>query len=197
MLNKTKIFAVTLIMGALATVHVAEAADVSIHASLKARLALSATAGNDMNFGTVNFDRAHNGRIQIGTDGRVSLGAGSAGLNVTGENTTPADVMISGDSQSTVSIACDASGRLSNGAGGALGLTNVEFSVDSGKSYGSATACRGLGEPSETLDLGANNTPKLYFGGAVDVQPNSFLQNADYSTANGGGDPIRVRLIYQ
>ena len=176
---------------------VAHAIDVQVNASVNMKAVISATAGQDMNFGNVNFEPNHSGEIRLATNGSVQLGGGASGLTLDGGSPTAGDVTISGDGQSNIEISCESNGVLGSNGSGTLNLQDVQFSVDSGRSYGAATNCSGLSSPAAVLDLASNNAPKLFFGGALNVSGNAISASDQYSTANAGGDPVTVRVVYQ
>ena len=175
----------------------ANAADIWIDGGIVTRAVVSATKGQDMDFGYVDYDPIHAGQIQLGTDGSVQLGGGASGVSLNGGTPTAGDITLSGDGQSTIQISCESSGVLGAGGVSTLNLQNVEFAIDTGQVYGSGTPCAGLSSSSATIDLASNNAPQIFFGGALDLSGNAITRSDHYSTANAGGDPVTVRIVYQ
>ena len=178
--------------------YAAFATDMDIDAVIQTRAAITLSKISDMNFGIVEYDTAHSGQIQLATDNGVSLSGSSSGLTLPGGITSSAaKVDVSGDSQSTVEISCDSAGTLSDGDAHTLALQNVELAIDSGTSYGSGTPCAGVGVTSAAVDLATNPSPTILLGGAVDAGPNSITVSSAFSTANAGGNPVKLRVVYQ
>jgi len=150
-----------------------------------------------MNFGDVDYDTIHSGAIELGTNGTVQLASGSAGINLNGGAPSAGDLTISGDGQSTIQISCESAGVLGASGGHALTLQNVEFAIDTGRTYGAGTSCSGLASPGASIDLASNTSPQIFFGGALDVSGNAISHSGNYSTTNAGGDPVTVRVVYQ
>lgn len=65
------------------------AADTHIHASVTFKKALSASVGNDMDFGIITYELNHGGTVTLGTNGAVQLENGSNGLSLSGGAHTP------------------------------------------------------------------------------------------------------------
>lgn len=150
-----------------------------------------------MNFGAVDFDPIHTGSIQLGTNGSVTLGGGASGLNLNGGTPTAGDVTIGGDGQSMIEISCENTGILGGAGASTLNLSNVQFSIDVGQSFGGATSCAGLGNSPATIDLSVNAAPQILFGAALDVSGSAISTSGSYSTAAAGGDPVTMRVVYQ
>lgn len=183
-------------MGALCFQAPAYAVDIDVGATLHTSAAISATKGQDMNFGTVRYDANHAGQVQLGTNGSLQLSGDSYGLALSGGTATPGDIIVGGDSLSNVEVSCEVDAQLGNNGSSTLSLSNVQFSVNAGHAYGAATMCNGLGNASATLDLGAEPAPQLFFGAAVNFTSNSITSSETFSTSNGG-DPVTVRIVYQ
>lgn len=172
------------------------AADVDVDASIITRAAISLTKNTDMDFGAVDYDAAHGGSIQLGTDGTVIL-TGATGLTLGAAGTTPGDVDVSGDGASTIEISCDTGGTLTDGGANTLTLSSVEFTTAAGGAPGTGTSCAGLGTTPGTVDLAVTATPTILMGGTLDVTGNAIAAAATYSTASAGGDPVTLRVVYQ
>jgi len=189
-------YAAALILSAI-TPGIAHAVDVTVGAAVNMRAVISATKGQDMNFGNIDYDPNHTGTIELGTNGALQLASGSSGISLNGGAPSAGDLTISGDGQSTIQISCENGGVLGAGGGHALPLQNVEFAVDTGRAYGAGTPCSGLASSSTTIDLASNIAPKILFGGALNVSGNAITYSGNYSTTNAGGDPVTVRVVYQ
>lgn len=185
-------FAATLIISCNTPLH---AADTGVDAGIQTRAAIEVTKISDISFGTVDYTPTHSGIIQLATDGTVSL-SGASGLTMSGAPTA-ASLNLSGDGASIIDLACDLAGTLSDGASNTLPLSGIEYVVDTGTSFGSGTPCAGIGSVSGSIDLSANATPTLLMGAAIDTSTTPIASNALYSTANGGGDPVTLRVTYQ
>lgn len=175
----------------------AYALDTNVGAAVKMRQVISATKGQDLNFGQVDYEPSHSGAIQLGTDGNIQLGSGTFGISLNGGTPTAGDITLSGDGQSTIEISCENNGVLTAGGANTLNLQNVEFAVDAGQAFGSGTQCAGLAAPAAAIDLASNNTPKILIGGALNVASNAITSSNTYSTTNAGGDPVTMRVVYQ
>ena len=196
MFNK-KLLSLGLVAGLLVgTAQVATAADIDVDASIQTQAALSLTKNTDMDFGLVEFDAAHSGEIQLGTNGTVTL-TGASGLTLGTAATTAGDVDVSGDAASVIEISCDAGGTLTDGGSNTLTLSDVEIAIDTGAAAGSGTACAGLTTVSTTVDLSSTATPKILMGGTLDVGADAIDGTFTYDTAAAGGDPVTLRVVYQ
>lgn len=175
----------------------AYALDINVGAAVTMRQVISATKGQDLNFGQVGYEASHGGEIQLGTDGNIQLSGGTFGIDLNGGAPTAGDITLSGDGQSTIEISCENSGVLAAGGSNTLNLQNVELAVDSGQAFGSGTQCTGLASPITAIDLASNNAPTILIGGALNVASNAITSTNTYSTANAGGDPVIMRIVYQ
>lgn len=173
------------------------AADTHIHASVTFKKALSASVGNDMDFGIITYELNHGGTVTLGTNGAVQLENGSNGLSLSGGAPHAADVTLSGDDQSTVEVSCETTGTLKNGNSDSLALKNIEIAIETGLAPGNGLACSGLNVTTASIDLGSTPSPKIYLGGAVDVANNAIQNGGAYSTVQAGADPITIRVVYQ
>ena len=172
------------------------AADMAVHASLNTRKAISLAKTQDMNFGTIEYDAVHTGQIILGTDGSVSLGGAGNGI-LLGGTAKAGQIGISGDNKSIIEISCSGVGSLSDGFGQSLPLTAVEYAIDNGVAGVAGTACNGLGIAPSLIDLSAQSTPEILMGGTVDVGSSAITNDANFSTANAGGSPVTLRVVYQ
>lgn len=175
----------------------AYAVDVTVGAAVNMRAVISAAVGQEMSFGNIDFEPVHTGEIQLGTDGVVQLSGSTSGISLNGGSPSAGDLVVAGDGQSIIEISCESNGVLSSTSANSLNLQNVQFSIDTGQAFGSATHCAGLGTSVASVDLTGNGAPKLLFGGALDVSGNAISVSEAHSTANAGGDPVTVRVVYQ
>jgi len=199
--EKTHIFIITiqrlLFLSIVAFSFPSKAADVAVDAHIRFKSAIAAVTVSDMNFGDILYEASHTGSIELGTNGNVQINGGSIGLSADGGSSTAGEVAISGDAASIVEISCENSGVLASSSGDTLSLQNIELAVNAGQNFGSGIACAGLASSVQTIDFGATPTPTLLFGGSVNVASNAITQNTSFSTMNGGGDPVTVRVVYQ
>lgn len=172
-------------------------ADTTIDATVITRAALSVTANQHMNFGVIEFEPTHNGRLELGTDGSIAVDGSAVGLNISGGSPTPATVTLGGDGTSTVEISCMENGNLSNGSGQNITLFNVEMSIGIGVPSGGATACGGLGNAVSTVDLSTTPSPTIFVGGQLNLDNDAITNSSSYSTTLSGGVPITLRMVYQ
>ena len=173
------------------------AADLSVHASLMARAAISATANSEMNFGEIIFEPSHSGDIILDTNGNVTLDQNSYGLALSGNNTAAGEVVLSGANDAVVEISCETQGLLTSSAGGDLNLSAIEVALNAGVSHGQGAKCNGLGNAVKTVEFSDNASQKLLMGGVVKVGSGAITQSSQFSTASNGGSPVRVRITYQ
>ena len=185
------------ILGMVALQAPAHAVDIQIGASIQLRAVISATKGQDMNFGSVRYENSHAGQVQLGSDGSVGLSGDSYGLSLDGGGATAGDLTLNGDSLSNIEVSCDSTAQLGSDGTSTLSLDNVQFSIDSGAAYGSGTPCAGINTASVAIDLGATPSPQLFFGAAVNFTSDSIDSSSLYSTSVGAGSPVTVRVVYQ
>ena len=197
-MNKVNFLAFGVAMGVLAfAASPSFAADVDVDASITTKAAVALTKNTDMNFGTVEYDVAHTGTIELGTDGNAGLAAGSTGMTLSG-TPTAGDVDVSGDGASIVDISCETGGTLTDGGANTLTLSAVEISTAAGgAAAGAGTACAGLATAAASVDLAVTATPKILMGASIDVTADGIDGSFDYDTANAGGDPVTLRVVYQ
>ena len=173
------------------------AADITVDASVVTRAAISVTATQQMSFGIIEYDPSHDGSLELATDGSISLGGSSTGLNVAGGSPAPAQISLNGDGTSLIEVSCMNTGTLSNGSGQFLNLQNVEIAIDAGVAFGSGSACNGLGTSISVVDLSINAAPIIFVGGEIDLSNDAIVSSASYSTTSSGGSPVTLRFIYQ
>ncbi len=180
----------------LSVIPALHAETISIDATLRTRAVISATKTSDMNFGIVSYDPEHSGQIRLGTNGAASLGGSSRGLALGGA-TTPAEVVASGDGKSVIEISCDSGGTLSDGAGHLIPIAGTELAAGAGVDYGLGADCAGLGNAVMNFDLNSNPAPRIRMGARLEIGKNAIGSSTTYSTANGGGRPVTLQVVYQ
>ncbi len=165
------------------------AATQDIGASVTAHGAISLSNVQDMNFGHIDYAVTHSGGLRLGTNGNITK-INHVGLVLSG--TTSAGSFDIASDGSTMEISCEQEGTLSNSNGDTLNIGNIEITNGVGGEYGTATACRGIGsEP-----LIASNLATIKVGANL-ASLNNNLKSGTYSTANAGGSPITVSVVYQ
>ena len=150
----------------------------------------------DMFFGTVEYDATHSANVNLGTDGIVTLTA-ATGVAHDG-NGNPATVTVTGSVADVIEVKCQ--NRLILRLGGKrINVRRTEVAIDTGVSFGNGGRCRGTGggaTPAAVVDLAVNPNPTVLIGGRAQIR-NSNLDSGTYSSQNGGGRSMRLRVIYQ
>lgn len=154
----------------------------------------------DLSFGLIEYSTTHSGQVRIGTNGNVTL-TGSGLMYVSGA--FPANVRITAIPASGIlDIKCRANGSLrGNSTGSALTMNRLQISIDTGVNYDAANLCAGIagGNPvAVSVDLAVSPTPIVLIGGRLVVGAGALNNtNTSYSSANAGGQHIRLRVVYQ
>lgn len=167
----------------------AYAESANIGASVLFRQALSITNVIDMEFGAVEYvASAGSANITLSPDGSLVSDNVEYTVNPTG---VAGSLDISGDTGSTVNISCDATGSVSDGVN-TLDLDTVNISVDGGST---SFACTGSSSVAASPTL--TGSDQLVMGATLVVPSASVLSNDEFNTANAGGSPINVTIVYQ
>ena len=167
--------------------------NVNVTAEFRTALVLATT---DVAFGILEFSGA-----PAGTDTATiaaSTGAITYAGNFSGPSTgTAGNVQVTaGSDGSTVSVRCEASATLSDGT------ETIDFNLIQVREEGAGadSACVNLSTSSATLvlDIGGGTADEFAFGGTLDGGTVSGgFGAAVYDTANAGGSPFQVDIIYQ
>lgn len=149
-----------------------------------------------MSFGSVEDAGGGNRGLQMGTDGNV-IYIGNVSGNGVG---SAASALIGGTTGLTVGISCEKIATLSDGLGGTVGLKNIgaTMGVASATSFAGMTLCKGFGRRKDVFQHVLTGIPAqdtLLLGGEITIsgQP----QSGNFSTANTGGSPFAIRVVYQ
>ncbi len=177
----------------------AHATDIDVTATLTASAAVTVANNANMDFGGLDFANLHSGTLQLGPDGNAAL-TGDTALTVTGSAANGELAVTS--STGTIDVTCDATGTISDGAGGGADLTiaSVVWDVTQTTFGAASNTCGGLGTGAVSLDTGASNDPTLYIGASLTITSNDLNGSSGstaFNTANTGGDPITFRLVFQ
>jgi len=178
------------------------AADGDVTATASFRVAITVTATQVLAFNATGPKIEYSGtpdtsELRVYTDGtRTETGAfyilpvGTA---------TPGILQISATPAETVNIGCDDQATLGRSSGGqTLILSDIEIDVTGGVGV-DATDCSagGLGTPVvASLAIPGPGTANVNIGGRIVANSGSGVQAGDYSTANAGGDPVTLRVLY-
>lgn len=112
---------------------------------------------------------------------------------------TPGILQISATPAETVNIACDDTATLGRSSGGqTLVLSAIEIDI-AGGTNADATDCNAAGLTSAvvgSLTIPGGGTANVNIGGRIVANSGSGVQAGDYSTANAGGDPVTLRVLY-
>ncbi len=164
-----------------------------VGASVTAHGAMAISNVQDINFGHIDYDVVHSGGVRLGTDGNIIAVSGS-GLVLSG-NVNPGTLTVASDG-TAIEISCETTATLANENGDILSLGTAEITNDDGVAFGDATRCRGIGsDPLITSGL-----TELKIGGQLVVGTElggNDLTGGTYSTANAGGVPLTVSVVYQ
>ena len=177
--------------------NVAQATDIDVTATMTASAAVTVANSSNIDFGGIDFTGAHSGTLELGPDGNVALGGGSANLTLTGASTAgQLDVT---SSAGTIEVTCDATAVIGDGTQD-LNITTIVWDT-SAATYGAASnTCGGLGVGAVAIDTGASNDPSLFVGAELTIGANELAASSGstpFDTSTGGGDPITFRLVFQ
>ncbi len=181
MLNKKLLLTAAIALSTIISSHVlAETQDVG--ASLNSQQAISISNVRDMDFGLVTYATNHSGNLSLETDGSIVLAGNNTGLSLSGSTHTGSFDISSGGG--AMEITCSKTATLATPAGDTLLLNPVLV-----KGHPN---CRGVGvDP-----IVADNVTSVELAGLIAISSNS-LTTGTYSTANAGGSPVTVSIVYQ
>ncbi len=172
----------------------AQAATQDVGASLTAHGAIAFSNVQDISFGHIDYDVIHKGSLRLGTDGNIKL-VGDEGLVLSG-SASSGSMTVSSDG-TTVEISCDQDATLTNANGDTIGLNHAIITNGVGVDFEVAKRCADIGNQPLVDSTGIVN---LKFGGALTIGTalgGNNLTGGTYSTANAGGSPITVSVVYQ
>ncbi len=164
-----------------------------VGASVTAHGAIAISNVQDMNFGHIDYDVVHSGGVRLGTDDSIVAVSGS-GLVLSGSVNHGALTVASDGS--ALEISCEQDATLANANGDTLWLHDTEITNGAGGAFGSATACSGIG----VTPLVVSGLAELKMGGQLIIGTalgGNNLTGGTYSTANAGGSPLTVSVVYQ
>jgi len=167
----------------------------AVFTPVHAQVVINTTA--NMDFGRVDFAAAHNGRIQLGTDGNVqTTGFGLSARN----NGNAAVAQVTLPNSGILEVKCGATGVLVDPVGTDLTISNIEIAVNTGVAFGSGIPCDGV-LPADsvvmTLDMDALNDPNVLFGGEIVVVGPITLPSDKTYVTSGTGSPIQLSIVVQ
>lgn len=137
--------------------------------------------------------------VKLGTNSAATYG----GVFTAGGSTVPAagTVVINNvQNGTTVQVQCDASAVMTNGASAKITVDGVKVAAEgSTGSYTSAgSACNGnAGAVATTMTYNSSTANTFYFGGMIDGSTATSFAAGAYSSANSGGTPMTVVVLYQ
>ena len=149
---------------------------------------------SDMSFGFLDYDGTHNGNLQLGTNGAITVN----GTGMTSDNNTAAGSITVTSASGVVEVRCTDTGKLRN-ANNTLDLLNAEAAINSGAPFGGGTTCQGNRKnstPVAVVDLSSTPNPVVLIGAQMDI-PAGSLVSGSYSSATGGGQAITVTITFQ
>lgn len=132
--------------------------------------------------------------VKLGTNGTRSAG----GVFTTAGGTVVAgDVAITGTFGVSVSVSCDSTAIMGNGAGKTINIINIEVSKESTTAnHGSGNACTGIGNNILSFTLTSGTDDQVKVGGQITgTGASSPFATGAYSTATGGND-IQIDIVY-
>ncbi|PIR34043.1 MAG: hypothetical protein COV36_01530 [Alphaproteobacteria bacterium CG11_big_fil_rev_8_21_14_0_20_44_7] len=153
----------------------------------------------DMDFGVIEYSGSGNLRAYLSPiDGSLSCNNSNYQCPASG---TPGSFQINGDSGAVVDISCERRAVLSDSTNTLNLVQTAIYNQKTGLFYmcrnlGRSTSFTLRGNPPDS-DAPSNNASHTFLmGGMLRVQ--GGIQAAGvYSTANAGGDPISIRVVYQ
>ena len=182
-------------MAAIAPV---KATDIDLSATVVAAVAITLTPVTNLDFGAIDFTTgAHNGDVELGSDGSIALAGGAAGLVLSG--TPSAGQFTIGSTANDVDISCDATAVVGDGTRN-LTLSVIKYDTTAGTFAGTTNTCTGLGNVISTIDTGATPNPNIFVAANLNIPANALdgsLGGTPYDTATGGGDPVTFRVVFQ
>lgn len=152
---------------------------------------------SDMNFGLLDFGQTYNARIQLGTNGNLSVvGTGIAA----GGGETAGRVRITLPDTGIVDIKCSSQAQLYDATATTLTVENIQISVGSGTGFGTGLLCggTGMGDPVVTsIDMSAIPDPEVFIGGEIVINAPITLPNDHVYNTSGGGVPVTISVVVQ
>ncbi|MFH1158504.1 MAG: hypothetical protein V1721_06440 [Pseudomonadota bacterium] len=158
--------------------------------------ALGLTPTN-MQFGTNVYSGDPSGAadfVKLGTNGARVVGGV---FTANGGAVVAGDVTITGTTGNSISVSCDATAVMGNGAGKTINIINIEVAKESATfAPGLAAACTGIGNNVLTFNLTSGTDDQLKVGGVITGSgASSPFASGAYSTATGGND-IQIDIVY-
>lgn len=170
----------------------AKTEQVDIESSATFQSALTLTNPIPMAYGIIQFSDSAAGNIDMGTNASIIYTDGYSG----GSMGAAGSVTINGTTGEIVDISCITVATLSDGTN-TMPITSAEINIASGVAFGSGIACAGLGIASMAHTISATPTNNnILLGARIDGSTSPVASGA-YSTANAGGSPLTIRVIYQ
>ena len=148
----------------------------------------------DSAYGTIDYVAGANGNIDMGANGAIAYGPGYSGTGVG----VPGRFQIGGGFFNRVDISCNPTAVMTNSAGSALLISEVEVSSVFGTGpFGTGATCNGIGNTvlSITLFFGVYNT--VLIGTRIDGTGGIPVGPGYYATDNPGGTSMLFDVVYQ
>lgn len=134
--------------------------------------------------------------IQLGTDGSIVYSG-----NISGSGSgSPASAVITGTTGLTVAISCDKIATLADATtGSTVAVKNIGATLGTTTApYSGLTLCKGIGRRKEIFQhviTGITTQDTLRLGGEISISGQPVV--GDFSTANTGGAPFIINIVYQ
>jgi hypothetical protein len=159
-------------------------------------IALTPTA---MNFGT-NVYTGEPGTagaaawIKVDTAGTRTVDGTTFTAN--GGTVAAGDVAIAGTFGYSLDVSCDTSGTMTNAGGDHIDITTIKIAKESAAA-GGGVACNGSGTSVLSFNLTAGTDDEVFIGATVTgLAASNPINGGAFSTANAGGTPIVVTVVY-
>jgi hypothetical protein len=121
-------------------------------------------------------------------DGTVFVAAGGT--------VAAGDVAITGTFGTSIDVSCATSGVMTNAGGKVLNISAIKVAKESAAA-GGGVACNGSGTTVLTFNLTSGTDDQVKIGATVTgTGATNPLVGGSFSTANGGGTPIVVTVVY-
>ncbi len=168
-----------------------------VGASVTTHGAISVSNVQDMNFGHIDYDASNpQGVVRIGTNGTTILTNNAGGGLVLSGTTNAGSFDIASDG-TAVEVSCDTNAVLANNNGDVLTFVAPLITDGAGDAPDIGTSCQGIG----SNPLIASGITSIKLGGQLAIGSSlggsSDIKGGTYSTANAGGSPITVSVVYQ
>lgn len=150
----------------------------------------------DVDFGLVEMAALPSGSDQanLGTNGSITYAGNFTG---TGTGTAGAIRVVGPANGTNLVVYCDQNAILTR-TGGSIQMTNIQVASETARgAFGTGSVCNGLtGAPAMTFTFQSTTRDEVYVGGRLNGGTASGTITGSMSTANAGGNPIEVIVVY-